>query len=310
VFFSKEWFYCLRTGNMALHLKDGEKLGSGIRRIAKKEIGAIIEHLAGRRLEGEGRALHEARKNLKKVRATLRLVREQLGEQVYQRENRDFRDVARALSPRRDAEVLVKTLAKLRRSQKRAASPGLNKLDQVLLGRHQQAFKTADAQDELEVALLAARHRAKHWPIKKLDWSDLLDGLEGSYRRARKAFRTAGETRTDENLHEWRKRVKDLWYQLRLLESACSEAVGQLAKEMKCLSEYLGDDHDLMMLNAAAQCAGLAAKETQVISDWIQARRRKLQANAFELGQKLFDEKPPRFTRRIEGCRNPDAGLV
>src|SRR5581483_7511007 len=123
VFFSKEWFYCLRTGNMALHLKDGEKLGSGIRRIAKKEIGAIIEHLAGRRLEGEGRALHEARKNLKKVRATLRLVREQLGEQVYQRENRDFRDVARALSLRRSfAKVFTKTSASRRGEKARATS--------------------------------------------------------------------------------------------------------------------------------------------------------------------------------------------
>jgi CHAD domain-containing protein len=296
---------------MALHLKNGEKLGRGIQRIAKNEIEAVIEHLAQRRLEDEGRSLHEARKNLKKVRATLRLVRDQLGEQIYRRESQDFREAARALSPRRDAEVLVKTLNKLRRSRKKTSDiAGIDKLDRVLLGRHQEAFNTEDQKDEIEVALRAARHRAKHWPLKNLDWSDLLEGLEGSYRKARNALRVADEAHVDEELHEWRKRVKDLWYQLRLIEPACSEAVRDLAREMKCLSEYLGDDHDLMMLLDAVHCAGLSANEVDFISDWIQGRRRKLQANAAELGGKLFAEKPNRFTRRIESCRNPDACLA
>ena len=296
---------------MALHLKNGEKLGRGIQRIAKKEIEAVIEHLAQRRIQDEGRSLHEARKNLKKVRATLRLVREQLGERIYQQENQNFREAARALSPRRDAEVLVKTLDKLRRSRKKAARyAGIDKLDRVLLGRHQQAFGTEDQKDEIEVALRAARHRAKNWPLKKLDWTDLLEGLESSYRKARKALRLAQESRADDELHEWRKRVKDLWYQLRLIEPACSEAVGNLAREMKCLSEHLGDDHDLMMLLQAVDCAGLAADEIQFISDWIEDRRGKLQSNAADLGEKLFNEKPARFVRRIESCRNPDACLA
>jgi CHAD domain-containing protein len=296
---------------MALHLKNGEKLGRGIQRIAKKEIDAVIEHLAQGRTEDEGRSLHEARKNLKKVRATLRLVREQLGENIYQRENQNFREAARALSPQRDAEVLVKTLNKLRRSRKKAGdNAGLDKLDRVLLGRHQQAFSKEDQKDEIEVALRAARHRAKNWPLKKFDWTDLLGGLEDSYRKARKALRLAEETGVDEDLHEWRKRVKDLWYQLRLVEPACSEAVGTLTKQMKVLSEYLGDDHDLMMLLEAMRCAGLAADEVDFISEWIKGRRRKLQANAGELGGELFKEKPARFVRRIESCRNSDVCLA
>src|ERR1700757_2487593 len=114
---------------MAFQLKTGEKFAQGVRRIARKEIKTIVEHLEGQRGEDEGRAVHEARKDLKKMRALLRLVRDQLGEEVYQRETRDFREVGRALSPRRDAQVLAKTLEKLhRRSSSQTTRAALTKL--------------------------------------------------------------------------------------------------------------------------------------------------------------------------------------
>jgi CHAD domain-containing protein len=285
-------------------LKNGEKLGPGIRRIAKREIGAILEHLACQRLEDPGESLHEARKNLKKVRATLRLLRGRLGKRIYRRENRGFREAGRALSPQRDAEVLLKTLEKFRRCHGLgSAKAGLRKLDKTLLGQRRQAFETQSHDKNLEPALKGARRRTRGWPLKKLSWTDLRDGLESSFRRARKARKIASRTRADEDLHEWRKRVKDLWYQLRVVEPLCSKAIAGLAEEMKLLSERLGDDHDLMMLEAAAGNAGLVVREAQVILGWTAARRRELRAAAFELGERLFAEVPARFARRIEAAR-------
>jgi hypothetical protein len=59
-------------------------------------------------------AVHEARKDLKKLRAVLRLVRDDLGDAVYRSENVRFRDAGRMLSGARDAHVRVETLAALR----------------------------------------------------------------------------------------------------------------------------------------------------------------------------------------------------
>ena len=40
-----------------------------------------------------------------------------------------------------------------------------------------------------------------------------------------------------EDFHRWRKRVKDLWYHVSLLERARPEQMEALAKELKTLSD-------------------------------------------------------------------------
>ena len=57
--------------------------------------------------------MHEARKDMKKLRALLRLVRGELGDRVYAFENTCFRDTARELSGVRDADVMLATLGDL-----------------------------------------------------------------------------------------------------------------------------------------------------------------------------------------------------
>ena len=49
-------------------------------------------------------AVHTARKALKKTRATLRLVRDEIGEEVYQRENVAYREAGRSVQSRQRQE--------------------------------------------------------------------------------------------------------------------------------------------------------------------------------------------------------------
>ncbi|MDB6110485.1 MAG: domain containing protein [Pedosphaera sp.] len=293
---------------MSFKLKDGEKIGRGIRKTARREIDAIIEHLAGRHFEAEGKSVHEARKHLKKTRALLRLIRDELGDRIYRQENRAFRDVGRVLSPRRDAEVLVKALNNLRCGQSPGVKMALLKLEKVLLGRHQQAFETGDCNQDLGPALKAARRRAGHWPLENLEWSDFICGLRRSYGRGRKALKKVERVRTNENLHEWRKRVKDLLYQLHLVEAVCPKVISKLGEEIEKLGEHLGEDHDLAMLDAMAKSAGLTLKETQGIAHCLEVHRRPLQAAAFDLGRRFYAEKPDRFAQRIRDCSKTGGG--
>src|ERR1700690_4419144 len=96
---------------MSFQLKRKESVSDGIRRIVKREIGTALEQLASRGQSDE--AVHEARKCLKKVRAALRLVRDELGGPAYRRENFALRDAARPLTEVRDATMLVETLERL-----------------------------------------------------------------------------------------------------------------------------------------------------------------------------------------------------
>jgi CHAD domain-containing protein len=95
-------------------LQPDESAPDGIRRIARAQIDLAHEQLTGRGERDIGKAVHEARKTFKRVRALLRLARDELGDEVYRRENAVFRDAGRGLSGVRDAAVLVETLDDIR----------------------------------------------------------------------------------------------------------------------------------------------------------------------------------------------------
>lgn len=101
-------------------------------------------------------------------------------------------------------------------------------------------------------------------------------------------------------MHEWRKRAKDLWYQVRILKPIQADALGELARCLKQIGQYLGDDHDLFMLEQAARQAGLERRELEAVSQIVATRRAQLQKKAFALGRELYVEKPSAFALRIE----------
>jgi CHAD domain-containing protein len=59
---------------------------------------------------GTDRSVHAARKEMKRARAALRLMRASLGDAAYRRMNGQVRDAARPLTPIRDASVLIRSL--------------------------------------------------------------------------------------------------------------------------------------------------------------------------------------------------------
>ena len=97
----------------AYRLKRKEKTAKGVRRIALGRVEHALEQLR-EQPDGEKAAVHTARKDLKKLRWLLRLVRSELDESTYSAENERYRDAGRLLSGARDAEVKQQTLEALR----------------------------------------------------------------------------------------------------------------------------------------------------------------------------------------------------
>jgi len=87
-----------------------EPVPDEVRRIARGRIDHAIDELRGRTDSTPVEAVHEARKDMKKIRALLRLARGELGRQTYDRENACFRDAARELAGQREADVMRETL--------------------------------------------------------------------------------------------------------------------------------------------------------------------------------------------------------
>jgi CHAD domain-containing protein len=284
---------------MSYVLRDGEKPAHAVRRIVRRQLGRVAKYLKTPRRED---AIHKAREGLKKARAALRLARARLGTGVYRRLDAKLRAVARGLSGNRDAEVLLDTIDKLRLGpHNRSASVALAELRAFgLRQRYQCLRQSKHSAKRAAIQLHAVRRSLKRMPAGRLKWSELCGSLGRTYEQGLAALRKAERTNAVEDLHKWRKRVKDLRYQLQLLAPARPEAISPLVATAKDLGEQLGDDHDLAMLDTAAQQAELDRPALQSISQLLQPRRARLQAAAFRSGHELYHPKPPAFARRIK----------
>ena len=117
--------------------------------------------------------------------------------------------------------------------------------------------------------------------------------------RGREEFARADKQPTTENLHEWRKRVKDLWYQQRLLEETWPGVMKAQAKEAKKLSKLLGEDHDLAVLAETLRTDPELARFADEFEPVIAKRRKKLLKRSRKLGRRVYAEKPKAFARRF-----------
>ena len=103
------------SGSRKYRLKADESLPDAIGRVARGRIDHALDELRGKSGSTPEEAVHEARKDMKKLRALLRLVYAELGKEAFARENACFRDAARELAGARDADVMLATLKALER---------------------------------------------------------------------------------------------------------------------------------------------------------------------------------------------------
>ncbi|HET6870455.1 MAG TPA: CHAD domain-containing protein [Solirubrobacteraceae bacterium] len=284
---------------MAYRLQPGESVPDGLRRCAREQLDQAIDQLSTRVTDDPVEAVHEARKSLKKARSILRLGRGALDSDQRRRDNAALRDAGRKLSAARDAEVMLEATDELaERFAGRVPQATFEAIRRHLAAERGEsdAGLTGQVAEELK----AVRSRIDEWPSRKTGWKALEPGLKRSYARGRAGFERARSHPTAENLHEWRKRTKDLWYHLRLLKPLAPGIVGGAAKEADKLSKLLGDDHDLAVLHATLdRGAGDLKVDVDAVLALIDHRREQLQAEAVLLGQRLYAERPKAFVARM-----------
>jgi CHAD domain-containing protein len=274
--------------------KRREPLPEAIARVARGRIDDAIDELSGTTDSSPEEAVHNARKDMKKLRALLRLVRGELGKSVYQRENACFRDAAAALAGARDADVMLVTLEKLELDE--AVSGPLRQTLEAHRLRTSGGGREQAAAEAVEM-LSEARARIVDWPLEEDGFAAIEPGLRRMYRSGRREWRAMRKDPTTEGLHEWRKRTKELWYDHELLRQLWKPVMKAVGDEAHDLSDLLGDDHDLAVL---LEWAREHQEPTPELVEAVEGRRSKLQEDAFELGARLYADRTKVFIRRLE----------
>jgi CHAD domain-containing protein len=289
---------------MPYRLRIDEGVQDGVRRCAREQLDRAIGQLTEQVADEPVDAVHDARKALKQERSLLRLARGTVDPAQRRRENAALRDAARMLSAARDAEVMLQALDAL--SEEFTGQVPQAAFDAI---RHRLEAERDPARERLLesglTSLMADELRViptriDDWRLGREGWKAIRPGLDTGYRRGRRAFERARATPTVDNLHEWRKRAKDLWYALRLLKPVSPDIIGGHADEAHALSDLLGDDHDLALLRETLRTGvGDVPVDVDAVIELIDRRRDQLQAEAMQVGERLYAERPKAFRRRM-----------
>jgi CHAD domain-containing protein len=324
-----------RERRFGLHAS--EPLGEGLRRIALAQLDIAIESIGATSAHSAEERVHEARKALKRMRALLRLLEDDLGADGYDHESGVVRDAGRRLAPARDAAVLLSTLDALieRHPKQLGRRDGVRRLRAQLQREREGAAALALARagrggDALDDLLALRARMAARQPLRASSAASLEPALAGVYGKGRKRMRQAGRgdgRLNGRKLHEWRKRVKDLRYVAEMLERAApgkrkrggpkpsarkrarakAAFVGRVARRADDLGELLGDEHDLAVLAERVRSdahdrhapSTLGRGSRRALLKAIARRRRRLRKRALRDGARLYARRPKRFVRRM-----------
>ncbi|HUD83794.1 MAG TPA: CHAD domain-containing protein [Candidatus Saccharimonadales bacterium] len=282
---------------MSYRIEKGEGLADAFARIAAEEIDLAMAEL---RRRDHGEAVHNARKALKRLRALLRSLRVAFPDKWFRAENQRIAAAGRKISPLRDMHVQLRTLADL------GPASSAGKRVSRLLRRRQIAFSRGipALRNTVRQMLRVSSQNIAARPANKPTPRHLADGLKRIYRQGRDAFNTACKRPSPENLHEWRKKAKLLGYGFALIEGLGLHKTSRMIKCAAGLSEALGDDHDLFMVETALDRENRSrpAPDYRSLSKRISARRAKLQKRAFKRGALIYAEKPGRFRKQLDRC--------
>jgi CHAD domain-containing protein len=288
---------------LGFRIKDAEAVPDAIRRITLDQIDRALDRLE-LRTRNKDRAVHEARVCFKKIRAVLRLTYGEIGPEIFKLENGVYRDAGRQLAAARDTAVVAGTLEELvHHFDSQLAEPDIKLLRKRLrrLKAHQQIDKDNVLPKVIE-ELKSARARVEMWPLKSDGFEAVSVGLRRVYKKGRAQFALVRAERTVENLHEWRKQVKYLWYQICVLNPIWPNVLDAFAHELNKLADLLSEDHDLAMLRTRAvrqrELLGDSSEIDELVN-LIDSRRVELETKAAMLGARIYAEKPGRFESRF-----------
>src|SRR5215831_3876070 len=189
-------------------------------------------------------AVHASRKALRRARAVLGLVGGALPRSERRAVKTALQDARRALSTVRDHAVAPETLGQMalddddRATANRVlanaaeAMPAIAEIKQLLA---ESAARAAAQAEALQAAL-----------PHDVEWDTVADGVRATYGEARRACGAA--KRSKSWFHTWRRRSKELVYQIELIAQHAGPRLTAIHGEMSGATDVLGPAVDMIMV--------------------------------------------------------------
>ena len=172
---------------MKFELRPDQSLGKNLVRIFRQQIDGGLALARGETKPEDTRA-HDLRKHLKKARAVLRLLSEQIGRDSFCREDRRLRDVGRLITEVRDAEVRLQTMRQLEKATHHHYR-SYQKIERSLAAELENVVAAFAGWEKKQPWLLErTRHATKNWSRANYNWRRLRRAVQQTYKSGRKAL--------------------------------------------------------------------------------------------------------------------------
>ncbi|KQX57611.1 MULTISPECIES: CHAD domain-containing protein [Ensifer] len=293
---------------MTYAFEPGRPFSEDFRTIAAEQLTQAVMTLEDRP-DGVHEAIHDARKNFKRLRSLYRLVAADVP--LFQKhENARIRDMARNLSTVRDAAALVENAHYLKAAAcNEEEERALDHVCERLTTRRDRI--TASATDiEDRVAATIVRCEQALQALSQVTFDDrrrktadrLTKGWRRTLRRAKRARQACSETSEAPAFHELRKRAQDYRMHLGLMHAVWPSALQAKRTEAKALVDTLGHLNDLavmtQLINEDPGLAGNSQDQAHLIAAVID-RQGSLRKHALDLAAEVFQEEPDDESRTI-----------
>lgn len=282
-----------------------EELNDGIVRVAIEQLTFIKEQAKIPR--SMDLSVHEMRKAFKRLRALLRLIRFDIGKQLFLTENTRYKNMAGALSTLRDIHVIISYLA------------GCFEADELVIEEESfiRFINHLNKQKETEmIALIENKtldliikecddqvYRIKEYPLTQVGPHTIYKGVTHAYKKCLNKMEAAQLMLDDGMLHKLRKKVKYLYNQMLLIQAVWPDYFTHYSDALKNISELLGDDHNLAETIVIIQETPdhiLKAEEKQSLIRSINNERSTINDEVWPLLGKAFTESSAAFAKRVK----------
>ena len=284
--------------------------GQQVRQVMLGQIDNVLD-LINNSETGFDETIHSIRKSIKRIRAMMRMIRFPLGEKIYNQENIFLRDINRTISAIRDSRVNIEVFDTLTERLLKPEEKSVDAVNELLADEYQQLKEQFDVnnkgKEQLRSLLKDARKRLAIPELDNIRKGSVMRGIRKTYRRGKKSLAIAGHDLNDRNLHELRKQVKHLWYQMQLIRFLWDPYFASLEKSIETVSDGLGEDHDLTELRLKLTASDIRDKVSSEFTDdllnLIGEKQQIIRENIWPEVKRIYAEAPGTFVRRINSYR-------
>lgn len=265
----------------------------------KQEIKQLADEAPGQLVE----PVHLIRKRLKFLRAFVKLTQFCSNEHNYKPSNYILRDTGRTVSDCRDAHVRGILLTEF--SQNELTKNLVDELaeinDSITRKIETNLFSGRSAFDEI-ITEISSVELNNYFESLEPDANCLIDGLALGYKKSYHAFHSELKSHEADLLHEWRKRTKDLQYQLEALLSSFPGQIPLTYEDVCELCEKLGRINDLFMFLEwldSIEDSVEAKKQIADLKNILDKELKSLEEQADAMGGSLFSLNPEDFSKSL-----------